>query len=315
MALLWQNRQQPTPAKGKTFSQFGSLVLRRRPPSHTSSWKSASVSSVRWAIPDSLESESKMSFSTASAVRGGSKGGCSGEGEPRLRSKALTPSIPRKISGVAPPSSFSKGGEAGVSVFVAALLLDKIAARWLALEATRLFLARLVGCVIVTFLPLEPAATGPAALTALAVVVDFAGSAATAAKDLVAEFSPVVVGSTPFTVARDAAGGGVVIVGGGCRSCCRLNSLHSLVLSMFLAHLLVLGRFFCLVEGAWSADIEAVDDASSLQQNSTDTAPCLLMVSSDAQTPLSTHSSKRARRREWFRLATGRVLVLEEGGE
>jgi len=126
--------------------------------------------------PDLLESEESPVLSrAASGVHGGGEGGGGGEREPglrlrsRLRSKALAPSVPRKTSGAAPSSSFCFGSEAGVAVVVAALLLERRAARWLALDATRIFLARLVGWEPVIFRPLMLAAVGLTAFTASAV--------------------------------------------------------------------------------------------------------------------------------------------------
>ena len=112
----------------------------------------------------------------------------------------------------------------------------------------------------------------------------------------------------PFAIAGVAAGGGVALAGGGCWQRCCLVSLHSLVLSIFLARFLALGRFCHRVEGAGFAG--AVGVASSLQQNSTVIIPCLLTVSSEAQIPLSTHSSNRVRRQEWSRPAVGCILEV-----
>lgn len=72
----------------------------------------------------------------------------------RLRSKSVTPSIPRKISG----TSSSSTEMIGVSVpAVAALFFERIAARWLTLDAARVFFTRFTGCMPLGLGGLPPA--------------------------------------------------------------------------------------------------------------------------------------------------------------
>jgi len=133
------------------------------------------------------------------------------------------------------------GGDGRDSVSAADLFFARMAALWLALEATRVDFARFVGWMPTVFRPLELTAAGEAVLTASAMAAGAAVWAATAANERAA-VEAVVPEVVPSTAAGDAAGGANVAWGGGCRHCCRLVSLHSLVLSMFLARFLALRR-------------------------------------------------------------------------
>ena len=138
------------------------------------------------------------------------------------------------------------GGDGRDSVSAADLFFARMAALWLALEATRVDFARFVGWVPTVFCPLELTAVGEAVLTAPAMAAGAAVWAATVwaatAANERAAVEAVVPEVVPSTAAGDAAGGANVAWGGGCRRCCRLVSLHSLVLSMFLARFLALRR-------------------------------------------------------------------------
>ena len=90
---------------------------------------------------------------------------------------ALAPSAPRKVSG---SDSASGGVVTEGSPTAASLFFFKRAARWLTLEAAKVFLARLEGFSAIVR-ALGPAAVGATALTAVGAT---GVEAATSAKDL-----------------------------------------------------------------------------------------------------------------------------------
>ena len=212
---------------------------------------------------------------------------------------------------------------AAAAVAAAARLFDSRAALWLTPDATRVFLARFVGCVLVALRPFGPAVADPATFTVLAVAAgvtgvlfSLAGWAATSAKDIAWVVLPETKAG-PFTVAAGAAGRAAVLGDEVVVPCCCLASFHSLVLSTSLALFLPAVRLRRLPERVRSAVVATAVCGLTLilQQNSTLTSPRLLNVSSVAQTPFSTHSSKRVRRRDGVGPAAGGVqLLLGRGG-
>lgn len=102
----------------------------------------------------------------------------------------------------------------------------------------------------------------------------------------------------------EAAGGG----GGGLS----LLTLHSINLSLSLAHLLSLAGRFLRLRGM--AGLVASGEAWILHQKSMRTTPCLLTVSIVAQIPLSTHSSKSVSSRDGVGPAAGGTPLLYEAG-
>jgi hypothetical protein len=152
---------------------------------------------------------------------------------------------------------------------------------------------------------LIPAAATVAGFTVLAADVFFcpqAGWAAASAKDFAA--AGVLV-AWAGTLTAWAAGGAAVGEGLGRewrrRRC--LDSLHCLVLSTFLLLTAVRGK----------ARVAAAR-VRSRHEKSTHTSPLLVKVSKVAQTPCSTHSSNKEKRREGVGPAAGDVRLLLGGG-
>ena len=84
---------------------------------------------------------------------------------------ALVPSVPRKTSGAV--SSASDGVVAIGPAAATSLLFLRMVARWLALDAARVFLARIDGLAAIVVLSFRPAAEDPTAFTALVAVSSF----------------------------------------------------------------------------------------------------------------------------------------------
>ena len=138
----------------------------------------------------------------------GSEGGGGGEAS-RLMSKSLTPSTPRKVSGVDTSSSLLECG--GSESAVVLRIFASSAALWLVREAATVAFARLVGCIPVTLRTLAPAAVDTAALAGFAVGACSPGAAAATAANERAAVAPAVVSAGDGGVAPVAGGGG----GGG----------------------------------------------------------------------------------------------------
>ena len=83
-------------------------------------------------------------------VRGGRGGGGGEEERSRLWSKPAPPSLPRRSSGGSSSHSLFVGGGVAVTA-VAARFLERMAARWLALDAARVFLTRFTGLMPLAF--------------------------------------------------------------------------------------------------------------------------------------------------------------------
>jgi hypothetical protein len=99
-------------------------------------------------------------------------GGGGGEKAARLTSRessVVSPSLPRKSSGAA---SYSSAEVAG-TLAAAALFLERMADRWLTLEAARAVLATFFGCTAEAARPLIPAAAAVAGFTVLAAAFFF----------------------------------------------------------------------------------------------------------------------------------------------
>jgi hypothetical protein len=175
-----------------------------------------------------------------------------------------------------------------------------MADRLLTLEAANAVLAAFFGCAAVAGRPLKLAAALVAEFTVLAAAVvpsSRAGVAATSAKDLAA--AGVLVAWAGTFTASEAGGAAVegAELGRGWRRRCCLASFHCLVLSTFL----LLG-------------VRGTARVFSRQEKSTHTFPLLVKVSKEAQTPCSTHSSNKERRREGVGPAAVEELLLGVGG-
>ena len=107
-------------------------------------------------------------------------------------SVALAPSAPRKASGAG--SSASGGVDAESSSAAASLFFFSRAARWLTLEAAKVFFARLEG------FSADVRAFGPAAVGATALTAATGVEAVTSAKDL----SPRTAGGSSFSATAAA---------------------------------------------------------------------------------------------------------------
>jgi len=163
------------------------------------SWKPSSTQS-------SVQSQDFALGDGVDGVRGSRGGGGGVEERSRLWSKPAPPSFSRRSSGASSSKTWF-GDVAGTADAV--LFLERMAARWLTLDAASVFLTRFTGLIPLAFdcLVLAAAALG---VGVGVVLTSCEGCAATAAKDRAAvgevEVAVAVFVAGPFTVADGATG-------------------------------------------------------------------------------------------------------------